>query len=133
MASETVSFGTVTLLSLAADLLDAMERGQVLAIDEIERSLHPVLLRRLVALFSDREPNDRGAQLIFTTHDLSLMAGDVLRRDQVWFVEKDDETGESELYSLASFSPRKDDSVLNRYLRGAYGAVPYDGGGVVNG
>lgn len=127
------SFGTVTMLALAADLLDAMERGQVLAIDEIERSLHPVLLRRLVGLFFDRQLNDKGAQLIFTTHDLSLMAGDILRRDQIWFVEKDGETGTSDLYSLAAFSPRKDDSVLNRYLRGAYGAVPYDGEGLSDG
>lgn len=126
------SFGTVTMLALAADLLDAMERGQVLAIDEIERSLHPVLLRRLVGLFSDRHLNDKNAQLVFTTHSLSLMAGDLLRRDQIWFVEKSGETGESDLYSLAAFSPRKDDSVLNRYLRGAYGAVPYDGEGLID-
>lgn len=119
------SLGTVTLLNLAADFVDAIVNGRVLVVDEIERSLHPMLLKSLVSLFFDRDLNTKNAQLVFTTHDLSIMSSDLLRRDQIWFVQKDPVTGGSELYSLAEYSPRKDDNILNRYLSGAYGAVPF--------
>lgn len=119
------SLGTVMMLSLAAVFVDAIAHGKTLVIDEIERSLHPVLLKNLIALFFDRGLNKRNAQLVFTTHDLSIMGEDLLRRDQFWFVQKDPEEGCSELYPLSDYSPRKDESLLNRYLYGAYGAVPF--------
>lgn len=119
------SLGTLTMLDLACDFMDAIEHGKALFVDEAERSLHPVLLRNLVALFFDRELNDRGAQLVFTTHDLSFLSNDLLRRDQIWFVEKGRLEGISELFPLSSFSPRKDENLVNRYLYGAYGAVPF--------
>ena len=119
------SLGTRTMLDLAVDLIDAIDSGRTLFVDEVERSLHPVLLESLVSLFFDPEVNDRGAQLVFTTHDLSFLRSGLMRRDQIWFVEKDAQAGSSELYPLSSFSPRKDESVMNRYLYGAYGAVPY--------
>ena len=122
---ENESLGTITMLDLAADLVDAIDAGKTLFVDEAERSLHPVLLKNLVGLFSDRNLNRRGAQLVFTTHDLSFLSNDLLRRDQIWFVQKDVESGASELYPLSSFSPRKDESLMNRYLYGAYGAVPF--------
>ncbi len=122
---EDESLGTIAMLDLAADLIDAIDSGKTLFVDEAERSLHPVLLKNLVGLFSDRSLNKKGAQLVFTTHDLSFLANDLLRRDQIWFVQKDVASGESELYPLSSFSPRKDDSLVNRYLYGAYGAVPF--------
>lgn len=122
---EDESLGTVTMLGLAVDFLDAIANGKTLVVDEIERSLHPVLLRNLVALFFDRELNKSNAQLIFTTHDLSILADDILRRDQFWFVQKDPMEGFSDLYPLSDYSPRKDDNLLNRYLYGAYGAVPF--------
>lgn len=122
---EDESLGTVTILNLAADFLDAIVHGRVLVLDEIERSLHPVLLHSLISLFFDRNLNKSNAQLIFTTHDLSVMDSEIMRRDQIWFVDKDCEKGTSDLYSLAEYSPRKDDDILNRYLYGAYGAVPF--------
>lgn len=122
---EDESLGTVTMLNLAADFLDAIAEGKTLVIDEVERSLHPILLRNLVSLFFDRQLNSKNAQLIFTTHDLSIMDGDFMRRDQFWFVEKGSQEGASELYPLSAYSPRKDDNILNRYLYGAYGAVPF--------
>ena len=122
---DSESLGTITMLNLAADFVDAIANGRVLVVDEIERSLHPVLLKNLVSLFFDRELNQKNAQLIFTTHDLSIMDTDLLRRDQIWFTQKDSTTGSSELYSLAEYSPRKDDNILSRYLHGAYGAIPF--------
>lgn len=119
------SLGTVTMLDLAADLISAIDAGRTLCVDEAERSLHPVLLKNLVGLFSDSALNARGAQLIFTTHDLSFLSNDTLRRDQIWFVQKDADSGASELYPLSSFSPRKDENLTNRYLYGSYGAVPF--------
>ena len=113
------------MLNLAVDFLDAIATGKTLVLDEAERSLHPILLRNLVSLFFDRKLNSRNAQLIFTTHDLSIMDGDFMRRDQFWFVEKGGREGASELYPLSAYSPRKDDNILNRYLYGAYGAVPF--------
>lgn len=122
---EDESLGTVTMLNLTVDFLDAIATGKTLVIDEAERSLHPILLRNLVSLFFDRKLNSKNAQLIFTTHDLSIMDGDFMRRDQFWFVEKGGREGASELYPLSAYSPRKDDNILNRYLYGAYGAVPF--------
>ncbi|MGN0077717.1 MAG: ATP/GTP-binding protein [Coriobacteriales bacterium] len=122
---EDESTGTLTMLNLAADFIDAIACGKTLFVDEIERSLHPLLLKALVGLFLDRKLNTRNAQLVFTTHDLSFLDNDMLRRDQIWFVEKNIESGGSELYPLSSYSPRKDDNILNRYLYGAYGALPF--------
>lgn len=124
------SLGTMTMLDLAVDFIDAIDSGRTLFVDEVERSLHPVLLESLVGLFSDQSLNDRGAQLVFTTHDLSFLRNGSLRRDQIWFVEKGAETGVSEVYPLSCFSPRKDESLMSRYLHGAYGAVPYVDGTV---
>lgn len=122
---ENESLGTVMMLNLAADFIDALSRGKTLVVDEIEQSIHPMLLKSLISMFFDHTLNTKGAQLIFTTHDLSFMDNDTMRRDQLWFVDKDRASGVSELYSLSDFSPRKDDSILNRYMYGAYGAVPY--------
>ena len=126
------SLGTVTMLSLAADLVDAISNGKTLFVDEIENSIHPVLLGKLISLVFSNESNSAHAQLVFTTHDLSLLGANMLRRDQIWFVEKEAASGSSELYPLSAFSPKKADSIMNRYLYGAYGAVPFIGGELIN-
>ena len=80
-------------------------------VDEIDSCLHPMLVRYLIDLFNDPEINKNGAQLIFNTHDVSLLDQDIFRRDQIYFVEKDNKTAMSDLYSLAEFSPRKSEDI----------------------
>lgn len=119
------SSGTRNLLFLAGPVLDVLRRGVTLVIDELDTSLHTLLVRELVRLFHRPEINTRGAQLIFTTHDASLLdAYGLFRRDQVWFVEKKKDQS-SELYGLMEFSPRKNEALERGYLQGRYGSVPF--------
>ncbi|WHT17896.1 AAA family ATPase [Crossiella sp. CA-258035] len=124
---EEESAGTRSWLALLPTVLVALAEGTTLVVDEIDTSLHPRLTARLVSLFQDLRTNPRQAQLIFTTHDTSLLGTmlgeEVLRRDQVWFVQKDPR-GASTLYPLTDFHPRKDENTERRYLGGSYGAVP---------
>lgn len=118
------SNGTRNLLFLAGPVLDILSRGQTLVIDELDTSLHTLLVRELVRLFHRPELNTGGAQLVFTTHDTSLLdAHGLFRRDQVWFVEKSGEQA-SKLYGLLDFSPRKNEALERGYLQGRYGSVP---------
>lgn len=119
------SSGTRNLLYLAGPVLDILRKGLTLVIDELDTSLHTLLVRELVRLFHRPEINTGGAQLIFTTHDTSLLdAPDLFRRDQVWFVEKDRDQISS-LVSLSDFSPRKHEALERGYLMGRYGGVPF--------
>lgn len=119
------SNGTRNLLFLAGPVLDILKKGLTLCIDELDTSLHTLLVRELVRLFHRPEVNTGGAQLIFTTHDTSLLdAPDLFRRDQVWFVEKDKEQA-STLVALSEFSPRKNEALERGYLIGRYGGVPF--------
>ncbi len=124
---EEESKGTRTLAHLAPHIVDALDRGTLFLIDEIEASLHPLLALKLVKLFSDPKTNPRNAQLIFTTHDTLLLGrpdGEpLLRRDQVWFTEKDKEDA-THLYPLTDFMPRKSENLERGYLQGRYGAIP---------
>jgi uncharacterized protein len=123
---ESESDGTRRLFGLSAPIFDALETGKVLFVDEIDRSLHPLLARKLIQLFQNRKTNPKNAQLVFNTHDTSLLSAGLLRRDQVWFLEKD-QKGSSHIYSLLDYSPRKDESLEKGYLQGRYGAVPFFG------
>ena len=119
------SSGTRSLLFLAAPVLNILNQGLTLVIDELDTSLHTLLVRALVRLFHRADTNSGGAQLIFTTHDTSLLdAPDLLRRDQVWFVEKDPDQASS-LVALAEFSPRKHEALERGYLMGRYGGIPF--------
>jgi hypothetical protein len=124
------SAGTITLLRIAGHLVDVLRHGGVLCIDELEASLHPMLALELVRLFNDPLQNPHGAQLIFTTHDTNLLSNVVgeplLRRDQIWFTEKD-ESGATHLYPLTDFHPREEENLERGYLQGRYGAVPFLG------
>jgi len=104
--------------------LDALEKGGVTYVDELESSLHPLIARFLVSLFNNPETNPKHAQLIFTTHDTTLLDNDLLRRDQIWFVEKD-QNQMTHLYPLSDFKPRKNEALQKGYLQGRYSALPY--------
>lgn len=118
------SNGTRNLLFLTGPVLDILNKGLTLLIDELDTSLHTLLVRQLVQLFHQPEINT-GAQLIFATHDTSLLdAPDLLRRDQIWFVEKGRDQASS-LVSLSEFSPRKNEALERGYLMGRYGGVPF--------
>jgi hypothetical protein len=120
------SEGTLAWAELLVHALEALANGSLMVLDEIDASLHPRLTARLVEVFRHRETNARGAQLLFTTHDATLLGTssgeDLLRRDEIWFVEKQD--GASSLYPLSDFHPRKGENRERRYLLGSYGAVP---------
>lgn len=119
------SNGTRNLLFLTGPVLDILKRGLTLVVDELDTSLHTLLVRELVRLFHRPDLNTGGAQLVFTTHDTSLLdAPDLFRRDQVWFVEKDREQA-SALVALSEFSPRKNEALERGYLMGRYGGVPF--------
>lgn len=119
------SLGTNQLFILGPFLKDAFETGTTVVIDEIDKSLHTHIVKYIISLFRNSEVNKAGAQLIFTTHDTSLLSLSTFRRDQVYFTEKNNETGVSDLYSLDEFPVRKTDNIEKGYLVGRYGAIPY--------
>lgn len=119
------SDGTQKVFALAGPWLDTLENGHVIIFDELHDNLHPSLVRFLVERFHDPSVNAKGAQLVFSTHDTSILNQDVFRRDQIWFCERNarQETG---LFPLSDFRPRKGVENLERsYLAGRYGAVPH--------
>jgi len=120
------SDGTKRLFEIAGYWLYVLQNGEILIIDEIDRSLHPVLSKALIKMFNNPEINKNNAQLIFTTHDTTLLDGEIFRPDQIWFTEKDNSM--TKLYSLFDFRPREDESLQKGYLLGRYGAIPFING-----
>ncbi len=118
------SDGTQRLYGLAAPVIDVLKRGRILVVDELDSSLHPLLVRRLISMFHDPSMNKAGAQLVFSTHDTSLLDHTLFRRDQIWFTEKDSDQA-TRVYPLTDFSPRKREAWEHGYLTGRYGAVPF--------
>lgn len=124
---EEESLGTKSWLSFVSSALDALDKGGVLLVDELDASLHPLLLAEALTLFQSKRSNPRGAQLIFTTHDVTLFSNSLdhyrLSRGQIWLVEKDD-SGASLLVPLADYRPRKGEDLARGYLQGRYGGTP---------
>ena len=124
------SSGTKKLFGLLPFIAKSLLKGTTLVIDELDAKIHPVLLKYLIMTFSNIEKNKKGAQLIFTSHDLSTMNSEVFRRDEIWFVAKGNRQN-SKLYSLVEFKNKKGESVRKdakfdkQYLEGKYGADPY--------
>ena len=124
------SSGTKKIFGLLPFIAESLLHGTTLVIDELDAKIHPVLLKYLIMTFSNMEKNKKGAQLIFTSHDLSTMNNDVFRRDEIWFAAKGNHQN-SKLYSLVEFkngngeTVRKDARFDKQYLEGKYGADPY--------
>ncbi|MEI6758648.1 MAG: ATP-binding protein [Chlorobium sp.] len=118
------SAGTQRLFAFAGPILDILDKGSVLVVDELDGSLHTMIVRFLLSIINSSKHNAKGAQLIFTTHDTSIMDTDILRRDQFWFVEKN-QAQATQLYPLTDFSPRKKEALERGYLIGRYGAIPF--------
>ena len=126
------SEGTKKVIELSGPLFDTLNNGKVLFVDELDAKLHPLLTRNIVLLFMDPQINVHGAQLVFATHDTNLLDLDIVRRDQIWFAEKD-QMDSTDLYSLVEFRDeegkkiRNDRDIMHDYIRGRYGAIPFIG------
>jgi hypothetical protein len=115
--------GTQRLIGLLGPLLQAIEQGKLLLIDEFDASLHPLVARYLIRLINDPSVSNRGAQLLLTSHNTTLMDLDILRRDEIWLLQLNEQHASS-LSPLLRSSPRKHELIAKNYLRGRYGAVP---------
>jgi AAA15 family ATPase/GTPase len=121
------SLGTQKFFKMSAPILNTLQEGKILLIDELDASLHPMLTKHLIKLFHDKTINTKNAQLIFATHDTNLLKPYIFRRDQIWMTEKD-KYGATDIYSLAQFkNVRKDEDFEKQYIQGKYGAIPYLG------
>lgn len=118
---EEESDGTRALFAFAGPWLDAIEQERVLVVDELDTSLHPLIVHHLVKLLHHQ---NRRAQLVFTTHDTTILSQKILRRDQIWFMEKDDKNA-TQLYPLSDYSPRDNEAIERGYLNGRYGGIPF--------
>lgn len=116
------SDGTIRLLDFIPALQGIVQKNKVFVIDEIERSIHPLLIKQLISKFS--EDAQTNGQLIFTTHESSLLDQDIFRQDEIWFVEKDDD-GCSDLYSLSDYKEHNTIDIRKGYLSGRYGSIPF--------
>ncbi len=120
------SAGTMVWVGLVGPVIETLDEGALLLADELDASLHPHLVQRLVALFQDPYTNPNSAQLVFNAHDVSVLGDSERRslgRDQIWFTEKDQD-GTTRLYPLSDFRPRRDEALERRYLQGRFGGVP---------
>lgn len=117
------SEGSKKLIALSGPIVDTLNKSNVLLIDEFDARLHPILSKTIIQLFNSAETNENNAQLIVATHDTNLLDRDLLRRDQIWFAEKD-RFGSSHLTSLVEYKVRNDASFEKDYIMGKYGAIP---------
>lgn len=125
VAFEDESKGTIKFFSLAGPTLASLDLGNVLCIDELNDNLHPLLVEFLIKRFNDPKTNPSNAQLLFTTHETSILNQDTFRRDQIWFCDKSKGQATT-LYPLSDFTPRKKlENLEKSYLSGRYGALPY--------
>jgi len=127
---ERESAGSIKLYEMSGPIFYTLHRGGVLFIDELDAKMHPLISQEIVRLFNDPKRNPNKAQLIFTTHDTNLLSTRLLRRDQIWFTEKDSQE-QTDLYSMMDIQfadgskPRNDSNYEKNYIAGRYGAIPY--------
>lgn len=127
---EMESAGTKKLFEMSGPVFDTIINGTILIIDELDAKMHPILSKELVSLFNDVNHNPLGAQLVFSTHDTNLLSTGLLRRDQIWFTEKDSRE-RTDIYNMMHIilpdgtKPRGDGNIERNYIQGRYGAIPY--------
>ena len=119
------SLGTQLIFVLIPFILNTLNNSGILVIDELDKSLHPILVEYIIQLFNNPEVNKNNSQLIFNTHDTNLLNLNIFRRDQIWFTEKNSIDGISDLYCLNDFSVRKTGNIEKGYMLGRYGAIPF--------
>lgn len=119
------SKGTIHLIRLLQPFIDALKTGGVIVLDEMDASLHFEIVVSLIRIFNNKELNQKGAQLIFNTHNPIYLDGELLRHDQIVMVEKDKDNLVSEIYSLSDYKLRPEERILKNYLDGKYGALPH--------
>ena len=124
--NDEVVSSHVKYFQLAYPIIDALDNGKRLVIDEIDSKMHPMLTSKIIELFNTKATNPNHAQLIFTIHDTNILSAKILRRDQVWFAQKD-MYGATKLYSLADYKVRNNASFEKEYLEGKYGGTPIVG------
>ncbi len=130
--NQMESEGTKKVIEMSGPIFNTLDEGKILIVDELDAKLHPLLTRNIVQLFMDPEKNKHGAQLIFATHDTNMLDLDILRRDQIWFAEKD-KIESTDIYSLVEFKDedgkkvRNDRDIKKDYIRGRYDAIPFIG------
>jgi hypothetical protein len=123
LSMESESAGTRRFFNLIGPWLSSLQMGGLLIVDEIDASLHSILERSPIGMFHNPSVNTKGAQLLMTTHDTTLLDLSLFRRDQIWFTEKNEHSA-TELYSLSDYKPRKGEAIQKGYLAGRYGAIP---------
>lgn len=132
LKDQMESDGTKKVIEISGPIFDTLNKGETLIVDELDAKLHPLLTRNIVLLFMNPEKNRHGAQLIFATHDTNLLDLEIVRRDQIWFAEKD-KVESTDIYSLVEFKDedgkkvRNDRDIKRDYIRGRYGAIPFIG------
>lgn len=127
LMDENESAGTIKMFNYSGAVLNALEKGTVVVLDEFDSRIHPMLSRRMIEMFNSSQINQKGAQLIFVTHDTNLLDSKLLRRDQIYFAEKN-QRHETQFYSLADFKGVRNDASYGKdYIRGKYGAIPFLG------
>ena len=121
---EDESDGTRKLMSIAPAIESVLTNGGILLVDELDRELHPLLVKFVISKFQSKKTNPLGAQIVFTTHDTELLNMELIRKDQLYFVDKNQKDGASELYSISEFGTRTTENIRKGYLLGKYGATP---------
>jgi hypothetical protein len=123
---EEESLGTKAMIALLTPTFKALNQGGIFIVDEIESSLHALLTLQVIKLFNHKETNPNGAQLLFTTHETHILCSNLLRRDQIWFSEKN-LNGETVIAPLTDYQLRSTDNIQKGYLEGRFGAIPFLG------
>lgn len=118
------SAGTRRLLELLVGVISSLDKGKLLVVDELDKSLHTLLAMRILEHYADKKLNTNRAQLLFTTHDTNLLCSGLLKRDEIWFTEKSND-GSTHLYPLTDFHARKSENLEKGYLQGRFGAIPF--------